>query len=293
LYDKYFGSYLLRKNILTAEDLKKILDHMHKTRIKLGTLAIQQGLLTGSQVEEIIEAQKNSDMYFGEIAIAKGFITLEKAGELLRLQSRESKLQLGQAAVDLGYFNYEELDRELRNFEIDSGLNYDQLDILEEGKNDEIIREFIDFNCEEFSAILYDYTSLMLRNITRFLDQQPWLDLEKQELKNNCICAYQYLNYKRKIFTAILTGPDSFMKIAEQYAGMPVEDNPELAESSLAEFLNLHNGLFSVNMSNQGKIIKLTPPEISRNQQPDILDEAHLVGINTSIGRIILALALR
>jgi len=290
LYDKYFGSYLLRNNIIAVEELKKILDHMQETRVKIGTLAIQQGLLTGSQVEEIIETQRNSDMYFGEIAIAKGFISLEKIGELLRLQSRESKLQLGQAAVDLGYFNYEELDQKLRSFEEDSGLNYDQLDILEEGRNEEIIREFVDFEGEEFKPVFYDYLSLLLRNITRFLDQQPWLDLEKQEVNDSYVCAYQYLEYKRTIFTAILTGQESFAKIAEIYAEIPLDGTSELAEASVTEFLNLHNGLFSVNMSNQGEIVRLAPPKFSMSKPPEILGKAHLVGINTGIGKIILAL---
>ena len=291
MYDKFFGSFLLNKNVLCNDDLKEILSHMQDTRIKIGTIAMKEGLMKGSKVEEVFQLQKSTDKRFGEIAVDKGYLTEKQVEELLKFQSEESNLKLGQAAVDLGYLNYEQLEQELRNFENDSGLSNIQLRILEEGDTDKIIKEFIDFEESQNSAIYYDYVSLFLRNIIRFLDQQPWIDIKVTENLDNKITACQYMVNNNKIFTGVSISPDNIMEVAGAFSKLEMEEDMELAESALMELLNLHNGIFTVNMSDQGYEYVMDPPEITRDNPLNNMKSGHQIGINTGIGKINLVLS--
>ncbi len=291
MYDKFFGSYLLNKKVLTNDQLKEILQHMQNVRIKIGTLAMKERWMNGSQVEEVNHLQRTTDKRFGELAVEKGYLTEEQVENILGMQSTESNLQLGQAAVDLEYINYKQLDDEMKSFEIDSGLDGIQLKVLEEGDHDKIVREFIDFGDTDNAVIYYDYLSLMLRSIVRFLDEQPWLDLEALDYSPKVVTAYQHLEYKVKIFTGISLEEETFMELAEIFAKMPINNEIELAEASVTEFLNLHNGIFSVNMSDKGIDMKLHPPDISKDKTLKEMSSAHQIGINLSFGKLHLILA--
>lgn len=292
MYDKFFGSYLLNKNILTNESLREILEHMQTVRIKVGTLAMKEGLMNGTQVEEVFQLQKVQDKKFGEIAVEKGYLTNDQVERLLEHQSEESNLQLGQAAIDLGYLNYEQLDEELKNFENESGLSKIQLKVLEEGDTDKIIREFIDFKDSPHSQMYYDYVALLLRNVIRFLDQQPWIDVnkKKEELAQN-ITVYQYLENYSRIFTGISISQDEIIEMAEKFGKMSMKDDMEMAQSAITEFLNLHNGIFTVNMSDQGREYEMSPPAITKEGTIDEMNAGHQIGVNTAIGKIHLILA--
>jgi CheY-specific phosphatase CheX len=56
----------------------------------------------------------------------------------------------------------------------------------------------------------------------------------------------------------------------------------ELAKSSVSEFLNLHNGIYLVNMSNWGIELKMKPQEVIENAT--VSGKSFIVTINTSKG---------
>ncbi len=287
MYDKFFGSFLLNKKTFTQDELKNILKHMQDTRIKIGTIAMKEKLMTGTQVEEVFQLQKKTDKRFGEIAVGKGYLEESQIEKLLEFQSEQSNLQLGQAAVDLGYLNYEQLDNELISFENESGLSAIQLKTLEKGDTDEIIRTFINFEGSANSQIYYDYVSLFLRNVVRFLDQQPWIELKCADNIDDIITAYQYIQNDEKVFTAIGLLPDYIYDVAEKFAGIPVKGDMELAESSIMELLNLHNGIFTVNMSDQGVTISMNSPGFTtESDKVEDIKKSHQICINTAMGKI-------
>ncbi len=298
MYDKFFGTYLLNQNIISPEELKKILAHMKEVHIKIGTLAIQEGLMNGKQVEEIVGLQKVQDRKFGELAVEKGYLEEKQLKDLLQTQSEESNLQLGQAAVDLGFLTYEQLEKELVNFARESGLSREQWEALQRGDHDEIIGQFLDFDGTSRPSLYYQYISLLLRNIVRFLDQQPWIEPDRQsedeKQVNNMITVFQNLSNGCQLFTGILLCEETFMRVAEQFANMSVEGDTELAHASVLEFLNLHNGLFTVNMSNRGEEYHMEPPEITRENLEYRLKDAEAgkcIDIYTGLGKITLILA--
>ena len=56
-----------------------------------------------------------------------------------------------------------------------------------------------------------------------------------------------------------------------------------MAEASVGEFLNLHNGIFLVNISNQGIELKMTPQEVYRTIK---VDNIYKVSFDLSFGKI-------
>ena len=66
------------------------------------------------------------------------------------------------------------------------------------------------------------------------------------------------LNFK----TGIACSDEGFIKLASKFAGEGIAGPDELAQASVGEFLNLHNGIFLVNMSNNGVELELRPQEI-------------------------------
>jgi CheY-specific phosphatase CheX len=54
------------------------------------------------------------------------------------------------------------------------------------------------------------------------------------------------------------------IEFAKRYSHEELDSFDELARESVAEFLNLHNGLFTVNMSNNKQIELQLEPQISK-----------------------------
>ena len=63
----------------------------------------------------------------------------------------------------------------------------------------------------------------------------------------------------------------------------------ELAEDAVSEFLNLHNGIYLVNMSNWGTELTMNPQEVLENAT--VSGDVFLVTVNTSKGSFQLILS--
>jgi hypothetical protein len=289
VYDKFFGNYLLNKGILSKEALQKSLKKQQNARVKMGMLAMKQGLITGSQVEEISLLQRKTDKKFGEIAVDKGYMSGAQVEALLKVQSEESNLLLGQAVVDLGYITYEQLEKELKLFEQECGLNKVQLAALQNGDIDSIVRQLLDFTDVYRPDIYQDYVVLFLKNMVRFLDQQPWLGMESLHEEAEMVMVSQYLAQDKPLFTAMFMSGECLNEVASSFAKIDIKGDRELAEASVAEFLNLHNGIFSVNMSNKGEKFDTKPPEVIWGKKLTDMGN-YKISIQTGLGKITLML---
>ncbi len=63
--------------------------------------------------------------------------------------------------------------------------------------------------------------------------------------------------------TALDMSREMAVEFASRYAMDTFDEFDEYVQASLEDFLNLHNGLFTVNMSNNNSVeLQLAPPEI-------------------------------
>lgn len=265
MFTQFFGNYLLNKGLVSSSQLADALAVQKQTRLKLGVLAINAGYMTAEQVDQVHAEQQRVDKRIGDIACDMGFLTQEQIGELLRSQGA-AHLQLGQALVDAGVMTNAQFADALNSYKSENSLtDIDFADGAGEKVN-EIIEKFYDFSSEEQHGMLTEYVTLLFKNIIRFIgdDFTPVSPVKTASAELE-FAAIQKTTGIFSAVTAIECSEQAYIKFASRYAEEELAEADEMADASCGEFLNLHNGLFAVNVSNETeKEIKLEPQEYLR-----------------------------
>lgn len=261
MYTQFFGSYLLSKKIVSAENLKKALEKKDTTRVKLGVMAINAGYMTAKQVDEVHKKQATVDKRIGDIAIELGYLTAEQVDELLSMQ-KTGCLLLGQALVDMGCLTNEEFEQVLNAYKAENNLT--DSDFTEENnqKAEEVISSFYSLK-GQYSKYCSEYVNILFKNIIRFIgdDFTPLLDTQ---MSSSDFAVVQNITGEFSALTAITANDSAAVEFASRFAEEKLTDNDEYTKDVISEFLNLNNGLYTVNISDiSGKELGLTPQTTS------------------------------
>jgi hypothetical protein len=291
MFSQYFGNYLLNKNFITAKQLKDAMDYQKSIHIKLGVLAINMGYMNSSQVQEVHELQSKVDKRFGEIAVEKGYLSESNLQKLLSCQ-KQGHLQLSQALIDRAYLSLSQLEEALENYKNDCRLTDQEINLLKQGEIDQIVHVFLKFENSTLKKIYGDYISLMLKNIIRLIDENPRLEknLDLNTYSTEWIVS-QEISGNPNIFTGIAANKDIFLALASQYGCEQFTTINEMAQACVAEFLNVHNGIFLVNMSNQGIELEMQPQVIQNQITLTNITGTYIIPIYLFNGKIDLILA--
>lgn len=269
MFSQYFGHYLLNKGLIDTEQLKEALALQAETHVKLGVLSVNAGYMTPIQVEEVHEKQKQIDKRFGEIAIELGFLTKEQLEQLLTGQ-KQNHLILGQALVDLGVLNIDQFSTALNNYKKENSLSDAQFDAIKAGDIDTLVETIVDLGGSSSRDVFTNYLSLFAKNLIRFIDDQVRLEAkvvngqyETDWLVTQLIKGSE--DGGQTLSTGIGCDEETFIKFASIYAEETIDEIDELAKASVSEFLNQHNGIFLVNMSNRGVELDMEPQKIQEN----------------------------
>ncbi|HWR08801.1 hypothetical protein [Sporomusa sp.] len=259
MFTQYFGQYLFNKGIISAEQLCDLLAYEQSARVKLGVLALNAALMTATQIEEVHELQRTMDRRFGELALSKGYLSQSQLDNLLTQQSSRH-LALNQAILDKKYLTLGQLEAALEGFKQDNQLSQELLQSLQSADIDQIVRLFFDFPHDQLGSLHYDYVALLLKNIVRFLNDQPLLSrpLPLTRQPEGWIISQQAIG-DQTLSTALLLSDSALIDLASRFSQEELTQVDELAKDSVAEFLNLHNGLFLINMSDKGLELDLKP----------------------------------
>ena len=111
----FFGQFLLRKGLVTFEDIYLARMLQKKSNRKIGDLAEERGWLTPGLIEKILVLQEEEPDRFGETAKKHGYLTDKQKGELLNAQKKEY-IFFGEALLKLGLISEEQLIENLREF---------------------------------------------------------------------------------------------------------------------------------------------------------------------------------
>lgn len=289
MYTHYLGQYLFNKGLISAGQLCELLSLENATRVKLGVLAINSGIMTADQVEEVHALQRTMDHRFGEIALAKGYLTQSQLDGLLS-QQNSRHLGLSQAIVDKGYLTLTQLATALNQFKQDIHTTAEQLQAIEAGNIDEIVYLFLDFPDNDYRQFYYDYVALLLKNIIRFLNERPVLSWPQplNKLTDGWFVSQQALG-RYTVSTGIILSDPAFVAVASHFSQETLTCIDDLAKDSVSEFLNLHNGLFLISLSDKGLDLDLQPPAIIHNAGQI---NGYRIPIDLSCGRIELILAI-
>ena len=287
MYAQFFGTFLLSHNVVTKDQLLSALGKKSSQHMKLGTLAIMKGYMTANEVDNVIISQTHNDCRFGDLAVREGYLTQEQVDELVKTQYPDFLL-LGQTLVEEGYINNAQLETLITDYESENEIT--DLDYSNEKQDDldRILANFFhttDVAADEYNA---SYMRLLFNDLTRFIgdDFSPVRpELCKEYPTNYCI--RQQINGKFSIRTYIDMPESTCIAFASRYVNEDFHSFDEYVQSSLEDFLNLHNGLFNVNMSNeQGLELQLDVPNVVTDELVTFEHEAYMLPIVYSFGTI-------
>jgi CheY-specific phosphatase CheX len=286
MFSQFFAQYILNKGLLTPVQVQEALESKRATQVKLGVLAINQKFLSAAQVEEIYRLQHTIDKRFGEIALDEGYLTEEQLITLLDTQEN-GHLNFGQTLIDKGFMNLEQLEHALDGYKRESNL--DQRSDLLQVK--ESIRAQLNFSQEDKNMELYyDYISLFLRAIARFLDTNPLLISAMHQQEQDRWFVSQSMTGDVTLHSGFTAEDRVLLELARRYSNEEISEINELAIDSIGEFLNVANGLFCINLSNMGLDLDLYPQTVSKGTA-FWGKSNYAVAIDTSFGRIDLVMS--
>lgn len=287
MYAQFFGNYLLSRNIVTRAQLIQAMQKKSSMHIKLGTLAIHAGYMTANEVDRIIVLQTHCDKRFGELAISEGYMTELQVAELLS-QQQPDFLLLGQILVEDKILDNEQLQDLIIDYQSENEL--DTFDYSSEtvAAIDCMIEKFFVLAERSLSQQEITFFRLLLNNLIRFIGDDFTLvdpSLCHEYPTNYCISQRTSGNFS--ICTYVDMTETTCIDFASRYVKDTFTEFDEYVRASVEDFLNLNNGLFLVNMSNDFSIeLTLNPLTIEEDDLLIFKDETYLLPIVYPFGTI-------
>lgn len=260
MYAQFFGSYLLSRGVITTTQLTDAIAKLTEAKIKLGTLAIHQGLMTASEVDEVCYLQTREDKKFGEIAIERDYLTSEQVDQLLESQNPDYLL-LGQNLVDSGAISNADLEGLFLDYQSDTDI--EDFSFESQEQTEQLIRKFFLIADHPLDKHGLMYMTLLFNNLIRFIgdDFTPMAPAIVDEYPTE-FCVSQKITGPLQCISRVDMPEEVALRFASRYAKMDFSEFDEYVKASVEDFLNLHNGLYSVNMSNEFTMeLTLEPPE--------------------------------
>lgn len=287
MYAQFFGNYLLSRGVVTKEQLIHAMQQKSSEHIKLGTLAIHAGYMTAGEVDQVIILQTHQDKRFGELAIREGYLTELQVAELLRSQNPDFLL-LGQVLVEDGIIDNTQLQDLIIDYQSENEIyEFDYSDETRDTVN-RLVEHFFVAAERSLSAYELSFLHLLFNNMIRFIgnDFTPVAPYLCPEYPTN-FCVSQKLNGEFTIRTYIDMTETACIDFASRYVGETFYEFDEYVQSSVEDFLNLHNGLFSVNLSNDSSVeLQLDPPVTETDELLSFEAETYLLPVIFPFGTI-------
>lgn len=289
MFSQYFGNYLLNNDLITREQLKDALEFQQTVHVKFGVIAVDEGFMTPLQVEKVHEMQKQVDKRFGEIAVDLGYLTENQVETLIHAQ-KQNHLLLAQSLVDREYMTIEQFSNALNDYKKEYSLSDDKFEAIKNDDIDALVETLLDEKDSSKKEGYGQYLSLFAKNMIRFIDDGVYFEIANGNETDQCEwLVHQEVVGEYPLFTAISANKDVFLHVASAYAEEELVDVDELAKASVSEFLNLHNGIYLVNRSNEGIELNMKPQEVL--EKAVVKGETFFVTVNTSKGAFQLILA--
>lgn len=258
MFTKIFCDFLVSKNIITDDDCFAIKMAQHKTKVKLGLIAVSERLMTEQQADQVNRKQQLMDKRFGDIAIEMGLLTSSQVERLLALQGNPY-LQFCQCLCDKEILTLEQIEKSLEMFRVENGFTMTDMEDFKSGDIDRILPLFLPGVPD---GPLADLLLVIFRSLYRLVTTD--IGLQKGYVTSNYqtkgAIAMQSMEGDYNATTAF-SGPDhGMLAMAEGFAKEFFDEVDINALDSVSEFTNIVDGLFITAKSYQGMEINLQPP---------------------------------
>lgn len=288
MFSQFFGSYLLNNSLVTAKDLTQAFEDKKNTRMKLGVLAINKGLMTAAQVEYVNATQQQVDKRFGDLAVELGYITEKDVDELLSEQPADY-LILGQTLVNNGALTSAQFESAINDYKAKYLLSDEDMNRNQADKISKLIEDFYHFGTAENARICTQYAIMLLKNIIRFIgdDFTPLEAFVVSEFESKYIVNQNIEGEKFNGKICIASDKAEYIELAQRFAKEEFNEVDDFVNATVGEFLNVVNGLFVVNTSNENGVeLSLTPQELISTGKVTFPAPAFCMPIAFSFGEI-------
>ncbi len=250
MYSQFFGNYLFSKGYVTKEQLLPALARQAKTFMHVSIKALYLGYMSAHEIQHVIELQKEEGKKFSETAIKYGYLTQHEIMELLDT-SVPDFLVLGQILIKDGVFSYEDFENILTDYRSQS--EFLDLELNEENQNDfhRLVEEFSIVSESSIPEFGKFYLELLFNNLSRYIgdDFSTLPPSLCTELATEC-CVSQNVEGPYLVKTYFNMDEATALAFAERYSNDTYDEVDEYVLASIEDLLNLQNGLFIVNASN-------------------------------------------
>lgn len=233
--------------------------------------------------------QSREDKRFGEIAIARDYLTDSQVEELLKAQNPDYLL-LGQILVDMNVLTNAQLEELFLKYQNETEI-YD-MDMESQANFDQLMKKFLLVSERQMPTELVDYLKLFFNNLLRFVgeDFMPMSPVPSSEFPVNYAVEQQISgDVKKKTF--IDMSKETAVIFASRFAKMEFKEFDEYVKASIEDFLNLNNGLYGVNISNNySKEIALNPPTVVDKDILELPKDSYVIPFAYPFGTIHLIL---
>ena len=275
----YFAQYLVNEGALSSQEVKELLCQSEKTEPGLAVIALAEGAVSASKLAELMPFEKDS---FSKLAVAEGLLFASQVEKLQGVRSTDG-LKPAQALLDSGKMDFVELGRQMATCGSSEGSPIK-----------DAVRRFAEDNEELAAEVEYyaDFTELFMRSLMRFMDTTAVVDScdsDCEELFASHTVS-QRLSGAVSFVSGIYANDKVFVEMAKRYSREPIEEADEMAEDSVAEFLNVVNGLFVVDLGKRDFDLDLETPRVGKNTHPMGSHQLRMC-IDTGFGSFALVLA--
>lgn len=286
MFTQFFGNYLLHQQLVSPEHLSEVLQSMKSTRLKLGVLAINAGLMTAAQVEKAHDEQQRVDKRIGDVMVDMGFLTKDQVENLLRTQPA-GHLLLGQALVDNGYMTTTQFEQALNSYKQENSLSDADSANVSDDTARKLVTHFYNFSAGSNTSYMTGYVSLLFKNLIRFIGDD-FIPMDAHAVSGTLSdCIAQRIEGGLSAITIIDADASTMIEFASRFAKEQLTDADEYTQACVSEFINLHNGLFAVNVSNDtGVELKLEPQCYYDNLDISELSNACVIPVCFSFGTV-------
>ena len=252
--NRYFSQYLLNAGVLDAGNISDVMPKSAHAVPQLHILAMQQHLLSESQVEELSMADD----------VVK---TLEEAKMLSDAQIESLKntvpgrdARVAQTLLDEHIADLKTIERCFREYD------NDELHPIKDAVK-KIVSKYEEMN--PVADIYGEYTEMFVGALQRFMNTDAVVLTEATDLDfAGTRIVSQSMGGQLSLAVAVLAKNQMFLEMARRYSGEDLTELDELAEDSLAEFINVLNGLYIVNLSGRDLDMDLDMPRSSQDVGP-------------------------
>lgn len=246
---KFFGQFLLEKNIITPQQLIEAVEYQESRNLKFGEYALSKGYLTERDILKIQNEQRYTDLCFGEIAVKLNILTPVQVEEILTIQKNDH-IFIGEALVIKGFLTADVLKRELSLFKADqSQYITGEITIPKGVENPEIVKDIVDLTQKMLLRMAYINVKVGNGYISN------------KEPQKNFILVSVFLSGSFKYQYAISTSFEISRLIASKIIGKDIKDESrEVIADGVKEFCNITCGNIIAKIAQKGKTMDISPP---------------------------------